>query len=70
MKKKRTCPKCGSKEISRFESSADGSQGGRENVIMVGWDKMQAIPLTRYVCRSCGYVEEWIQSEEDLGRLK
>jgi hypothetical protein len=28
------------------------------------------IPVTRYVCASCGFTEEWIEPGEDLDAVK
>lgn len=58
MKNTHICPKCGSMEIRRFvgEPQAYGI-GNNIRVGLLG----QAI-VTRYVCYSCGFSEEWVES--------
>ena len=31
---------------------------------------VERIPVARYVCRGCGYVEDWVESRRDLERLR
>lgn len=67
MKQSKTCPKCGSKEILRVE----GRTGihGEGNNFYLGRTSMSSVDVPRYVCCSCGYAEEWIDSR-DLFRLR
>lgn len=67
MKQSKSCPKCGSTEILRVEGSV-GSHGAGNNLAM-GKSIFSAIPLPRYVCCSCGYAEEWVDSR-DLYQLR
>lgn len=67
MKNCRVCPKCNDKNIIRIP----GLTGiyGVGNNIQVGFWK-GTVNVTRYLCCNCGYSEEWIDSEEDINKLK
>ena len=67
MKNTKICPKCNSADIVRF----DGNTGayGVGNNIMLGHTIFSNVNVHRYVCCTCGYVEEWID-REDIERLK
>lgn len=69
MKNSQSCPKCTGLEIVRVE----GIQGqyGSGNVIPTGgFTIWSSIKVTRYVCVHCGYSEEWIDSPDDLQRIR
>lgn len=67
MKQSHQCPKCRSTDILRIDGEARAYGAG--NNIMVGATIFSAVLVNRYVCCSCGYTEEWIDSE-DLPKLK
>ena len=69
MKQSWTCPKCGSKDIVRVDGLG-GAFGANGNVIRMGMMSSSAIPVTRYVCISCGFTEEWVDIPEDRERLR
>ncbi len=69
MKQSWICPKCGSKEIVRIDGLG-GAFGANGNVIRMGMMSSSAIPVTRYVCISCGFTEEWVDIPEDRERLR
>ena len=52
------CPKCGSMEIRRFVGEPQAQ--GIGNNIRVGL--LGQVIVTRYVCYSCGFSEEWVES--------
>lgn len=56
MKQSKTCPKCGCTEILRVEDLV----GDRSINLVLGW--FSPVPVTRYVCCDCGYVESWVDS--------
>jgi predicted nucleic-acid-binding Zn-ribbon protein len=63
MKNTGKCPKCGCAEIIRIDRNpSDG------NVVYVGF--LKHIDCARFVCAACGYVEEWIRSQADIGTLR
>ena len=55
MKQTKACPKCGCKEILRV----DDVHGGIP--LVLGW--FGNVPVTRYVCCECGYVESWVDRQ-------
>ena len=38
--------------------------------IMVGWTNLSAIQVTRYLCASCGFIEAWVDSADDIAKVK
>lgn len=62
MKTTGRCPKCGSADLLAVEP-------GLYNSFSIGF--FVNAKIQRYVCRSCGYTEEWIAQEsmEKLRRL-
>jgi len=61
MKSTKLCPKCGSSNIHISEGGAGGHGSG--NIIPTGSFAWQAVPVDRYICCDCGYVEEFIRKE-------
>jgi hypothetical protein len=37
--------------------------------IPVRWTVIDAVPVSQYLCRDCGYLERWIDSPADRERL-
>ena len=69
MKNTHTCPKCGSCQIARIPDNGRYANGN--NIYLnAGFALTGRIPLIRYVCCQCGFVEEWIESGEGLERLR
>lgn len=64
MKQSSKCPKCAGREILRIE----GVVGPSGNGIPTGG--FLPIKVARYVCAGCGFTEEWIESPDDLKRLR
>jgi hypothetical protein len=64
----KTCSKCQSTDIVRIPGEARAFGAG--NNIMLGATIFSAVTVTRYVCASCGFSEEWIDSADDLARIK
>ena len=50
----------------RIEGRTGDYKGG--NDIRAGF--FGSVKVTRYLCGSCGFSEEWIDSPEDLHKLK
>jgi len=63
LKNTKTCPKCENNKIIRIKVFSQGTSvpAGFLNGI---------VTLSRYICCNCGYVEEWIDSKEDIRRLE
>lgn len=68
MKKNGVCPKCGSHEIVRIPDNGRYSSGN--NIYTTKATLTGKIPVIRYVCCECGYVENWIDSRSDLEKIK
>lgn len=65
MKNGQACIKCHSVDIRRIKGNYPFSE--QSNVAKVS--AFKKIYVSRYVCVSCGYSEEWIEKEEDLEYL-
>jgi predicted nucleic-acid-binding Zn-ribbon protein len=63
MKSTSVCPKCSSKKIATIPSEL-----GTYNVIKV--DMFGFAKLTRYICTSCGYLEQYVADEKSLTSLR
>ncbi|MBP3413301.1 MAG: hypothetical protein J6K89_08575 [Oscillospiraceae bacterium] len=67
MKRTRLCPKCNSSDLLRIEGNV-GAYGVGNN-IMTGATVFSAVKVHRYVCCSCGFTEEWIDTA-DIEKLR
>ena len=65
MKTTHTCPKCASNAVYRIPNGLTSDADPR---IHQGWTRRD-IAITRYVCGQCGYLEEWVTSQQDLQAL-
>lgn len=68
MRNAKTCPKCRSGDIVRIPGSTSGFGAG--NNIAVGKTIFSSVKVTRYMCASCGFSEEWIDDIADVVRIK
>lgn len=68
MKNTSICPKCHSSGIIRIPGNV-GAYGTGDN-IKAGFTNFSAVKVTRYLCASCGYTEEWIDDPDDIEKLK
>lgn len=64
MKKTKICPKCKGTDILAIRGDAGAL--GTGNSIPAGW---LGVLAHRYLCCSCGYSEEWIDTK-DIPKLK
>ncbi len=60
MKNTNTCPKCGKHDIVRFDGYAGPYDSG--NHVKTGSTVFSAVNVNRYICLSCGFTEEWIDT--------
>ncbi len=67
MKNTNTCPKCGGNDILLVPGNVEAYGVG--NNIRTGWSIFSSVLVDRYVCCSCGYTEEWVETE-DIPKLK
>ncbi len=63
MKSTGICPKCSSKKLAIIKS-----EFGTYNQIKI--DKYDLVNLTRYICSTCGYIEQYVADEESLTYLQ
>ncbi len=56
MKHSEVCPKCGSTDVVKIPGGIIG-----ENRLPVG---LTVVAIDRWVCCSCGYSEEWIETDK------
>jgi predicted nucleic-acid-binding Zn-ribbon protein len=69
MRNSKTCPKCRSTDVIRIPGIV-GAYGAGNNIglgatVFGGFAK-----VTRYLCGGCGFSEEWIDSADDIAKLK
>jgi ribosomal protein S27AE len=60
MLRKNKCPKCRSAKIAKVPGYA------KSQSISVGILASSSVPVDRFVCLRCGFVEHWVESDEDL----
>ena len=68
MKNTHTCPKCGSEEILRIPDNP-GRHASGNNIYTTTATLLGKIPVIRYVCGRCGYVENWVEHEDEIYKL-
>ena len=68
MKNSGQCPKCGSHDIIRVLTRHD-RLGLGVNIMVKIWPTV-AVPITRYLCSTCGYLEEWVDSPENIAKVR
>lgn len=68
MRQQAKCPKCDGLEIIRVPGNV-GAFGSGNNISLGGIPR-QMVKVTRYVCASCGYSEDWVDDDKDIERLK
>jgi len=66
MKINKVCPKCKSAAISRKRGSPVLNSWCRISINLTSLD----VWLSKFICTECGYVEEWIENENDLKKFK
>lgn len=64
MKYDYTCDKCKSTDIIRIPGK---SMSGRYHFIMANF--FTKVPIDRFVCLNCGYIEDWIMDEKHLKKI-
>lgn len=69
MKTTRKCPKCNSAAIVRVPDHPYRYASGN-NIYTTTATLAGKIPVIRYVCCSCGYVENWVEGEARLEKLR
>ncbi len=67
MKNSKKCPKCQSGDIIRIPGQV-GPYGVGNNIRVAMWT--WPVKVTRYLCATCGFSEEWINSAADIAKVK
>lgn len=69
MKNTGKCPKCGSGNVARIPDHPNRHASGN-NIYTTTMTLTGKIPVIRYVCCDCGYVENWVETETELDKIK
>ena len=69
MKTTHTCPKCGGQDILRVPDNP-GRYASGNNIYTSTFTLVGKIPVIRYVCLGCGYVENWVEQPEQRQQLR
>ena len=68
MKETHKCPKCASHNIVRIPDNSRYASGN--NIYTTTMTLFGKIPVIRYVCCACGYVENWVEQPWELEKLR
>ena len=68
MKNKKLCLKCNSQNIFRVPDDAHRYLANSICITKVAWVKR--IPVARYVCCDCGYVENWVETQSERDEIR
>ena len=69
MRNTHCCPKCGGREIIRVPDHPSRHASGN-NIYTTRATLLGKIPVIRYVCHSCGYVENWVETAAEREALR
>lgn len=69
MKNTAACPKCGAKRVVRVPDRALRYSSGN-NIYTSTVTLAGKIPVIRYVCCACGYVEIWVEHPSELAEIE
>ncbi len=69
MKNTKRCPKCSSREIIRVPDNP-GRYASGNNIYTSTVTLWKKVPVIRYVCLDCGYVENWVEQPQQLTELQ
>lgn len=69
MKNIHRCPKCGAGDIVRIPDNP-GRYSSGNNIYTSTFTLAGKIPVIRYVCCGCGYVENWVEQAREREKLR
>ena len=69
MTNSRRCSKCGGSDIVRIPDRRGRCASGN-NIYTSNFENFGKIPVIRYVCCSCGYVENWVEDPASLQAIR
>lgn len=62
------CLKCGSHNIVRVPD--DAHRYLANSICITKRITVERVPVARYVCCDCGYVESWVETQRELDAIK
>lgn len=68
MKNTNRCPKCGCADLIRVPDNAHRYLAN--SICITGAVMVKRIPVARYVCRECGYVEDWVENRHEREEIR
>lgn len=69
MKNTHRCPKCGSRTVVRIPDNPRRYSSGN-NIYTTTFTLAGKIPVIRYVCCDCGYVENWVEHSKERAEIR
>lgn len=69
MKNGSPCPKCGCRRVVRVPDNPRRHASG-SNIYTTSATLLGKIPVIRYVCCDCGYVENWVETRRELEKIE
>lgn len=69
MKNTSCCPKCHLENIVRVPDNPARYASGN-NIYTTHMTLFGKVPVIRYVCCNCGYVENWVENQHELNEIK
>ena len=68
MKNTKRCPVCGSTDVIRVPD--DAHRYLSNGIFLTRALMVKRIPVARYVCHDCGYLENWVENQPDRDEIK
>lgn len=69
MRQNKRCPKCGSGDIARVPDNPRRHASGN-NIYTTTLTLAGKIPVIRYICCDCGYVENWVENQAQREEIR
>lgn len=68
MKHTACCPKCGSRAVARVPDNAHRYLSN--SICITQLVTVKRVPVARYVCCDCGYVEDWVEHSNERAAIR
>lgn len=68
MKNTKRCPVCGSTDVIRVPD--DAHRYLSNGIFLTRALMVKRIPVARYVCHDCGYLENWVENQRERDEIK
>lgn len=62
------CPVCGSADVIRVPD--DAHRYLANSICITRFFTVKRIPVARYVCHDCGYMENWVENRHERDEIK